>query len=662
MTHRPLPFFRHRLATNLLVGAAVLVASIGSQPVAAADIAGGVDSFETPATVGTDGSATDRSHSSGATSSVGSISQPKSVTTTSPGLALSFAGLNHFDERFGSSSHGNQFSLEPPDQGLCVGNDGNGHVRVVEATNDVFEVFDTQGNRLLTRPTALNAFFGFDPAIIRGGFPDGSPKFGPFVTDPSCLYDGATGRWFVDVLTLDTFPHVGADFLQHFTGTNHIDIAVSNTSDPTGSWTIYHTAVQDDGTAGTPKHNCSPSPTPPAEQAPPLPTNPTACLGDYPHIGSNVDGIYITTNEYSLFGNEFHGAQVYAYSKTGLESGSNTTPVQFNTQGKDTFGFALNGFTLWPSVTPSANGSGAGDAAAGGTEWFLSSNAAAEAHDTGDGTSTFRDSTQLLAWALTNTSSLNSGSPALTLSNTEMSVGQYTFPPQSTQKNGNQPQRECDNNNSCSLALNLMKDPFAEQPSRIDSNDTRMQQVTWLNGSLWGALDTGLNVSSHQQAGIEWFKVSSSSAGGSASASLTGNGYIGLGNDNLTYPAVGITTSGSGVIAFTLVGNDFYPSAGYATIDANGNVSDVHVAAAGLGPDDGFTDYRINANPPDFTPRPRWGDYGAAIPWGSNVWLASEYIGQTCDFATYKQTNFRCDNTRTALANWYTAISEVSAP
>ena len=39
---------------------------------------------------------------------------------SNPELLLSIDGLNHFDTRF--SNEGNQFSTEPPDQGLCVGN------------------------------------------------------------------------------------------------------------------------------------------------------------------------------------------------------------------------------------------------------------------------------------------------------------------------------------------------------------------------------------------------------------------------------------------------------------------------------------------------------------------------------------------------------------
>ena len=603
-----------------------------------------VQNPETPAGVGTDASPSDRSHTAGGGgTSIGAISQPTPVTTSTPGLAASFDGLNHFQNRFGAA---NQFSLEPPDQGLCVGSDGTNTV-VVEALNDIMRVYTTSGSPL-TSPTALNAFLGYAPAIIRSPL-----TFGPFVTDPSCLYDAATGRWFLDVLTLDTFPQVGSDGLEHYTGTNHIDIAVSDTSDPTGTWTIFHIPVQDDGTPGTPDHHCSPG----TDTATPLPTNPNACFGDYPHIGSDANGIYITTNEYSFFGNEFKGAQVYALSKAQLTGGGPVKVTQFDTHNMDTFGFALNGFTLWPSTTPG----GGGDPTAGGTEYFLSSNAAAEAHDTGDGKSVAQPSTQLLVWALTNTSSVDASTPTLSLSSTELNVGLYAPPPPAQQKNGNQPLRTCLNNSSCSQFLEGVKDPFAEKSAALDSNDTRMQQVTWVNGKLWGALDTALTTSNAKQAGIEWFTAEPSTSTGTVTATLANQGYVGLGNDNLTYPAIGITSGGTGVMGFTVVGNDYYPSAGYAMV-TNEGVGAIHVAAPGAGPDDGFTDYRLFGNPPDFAARPRWGDYGAAVPVGTSVWIASEYIGQSCDFSTWKATNFRCGNTRTALANWDTRISEVAAP
>ena len=58
-------------------------------------------------------------------------------------------------------------------------------------------------------------------------------------------------------------------------------------------------------------------------------------------------------------------------------------------------------------------------------------------------------------------------------------------------------------------------------------------------------------------------------------------------------------------------------------------------------------------------PRTRWGDYGAAVTDGSSIWIASEYIGQTCTYAQYYPTRRArrfgsCGGTRTSLANWGT--------
>lgn len=634
--------------TRQIVKAGTTRLSSSSKP----DDGTGVASNEVPRFSGFDdgdaaGTVANRSHSAGSAPSAAPSAQSKPITNSTPGLQASFDGLNHFDNRFGNTDSPNTFSLEPPDQGLCVGSDGT-NTRVLEVLNDVLDVYNTAGSPVLAKPVGLSGFLGYAPAINRT-----TGDLGPFVTDPSCLYDAQTGHWFIDVLTLDVYPQVGSDGLEHFTGTNHLDLAVSNSSDPAGTWTIYRIPVQDDGSDSTPDHGCSPSPDPIPD---PAPSNPTACFGDYPHIGSDSNGIYLTTNEYSFFGNEFHGAQVYAFSKAQLASLPPTiTMTQFDTHGQDTFGFGLNGFTLWPSQTPG----GAGDPASGGTEYLLSSNAGAEAHDTGDGTADASPSTQLLVWALTNTSSLN-GTAALTLSSTKLDVGRYAPPPAADQKSGNTPLATCLQNKQCSGALNGEPDPFPEKEYSLDSNDTRMQQVTWVNGKLWGALDTSLQMTGQPVAGVEWFDVAPSTATGSVTATLANQGYLGLGNDNLTYPAIGVTAGGTGLMAFTVVGSDYFPSAGYATL-TNDGVGAPHVAAAGQGPADGFSGYKYYGDTPGVA-RPRWGDYGAAAADGNSIWIASEYVAQSCSFATYQKTNFRCGSTRTALANWGTRISEVAAP
>jgi hypothetical protein len=130
-------------------------------------------------------------------------------------------------------------------------------------------------------------------------------------------------------------------------------------------------------------------------------------------------------------------------------------------------------------------------------------------------------------------------------------------------------------------------------------------------------------------------------------------GLLALQGVDLNYPAVGVTQNGRGVIAFTAVGPDLFPSAGFAGLDAGG-AGDVHIAAAGLGPQDGFTEYpQVGGN------RPRWGDYGAAAVDGDAVWISSEYIGQTCTFATFF-VDSTCGGTRTLLANWGTRVSRVT--
>lgn len=51
-------------------------------------------------------------------------------------------------------------------------------------------------------------------------------------------------------------------------------------------------------------------------------------------------------------------------------------------------------------------------------------------------------------------------------------------------------------------------DPFKEVVSRPDGNDSRMQQVTYAAGMLWGALDTAINPDDGpSRAGIAWYII-----------------------------------------------------------------------------------------------------------------------------------------------------------
>jgi len=608
-------------------------ASVGSAGLQFPEIGtGGADASGAGTSPSNVPSLVNRSESNGK-SGDGSGAADSNKDTSNPQQVLSFDGLNHFAQR--TANGGNQFSVEPPDQGLCT---GNGFV--LETVNDVMAVYNTAGT-MLKGPVDLNTFYGYAPAIVRATRTTPA-VLGPFVTDPSCYFDVPTKRWFHVVLTLEVNPHTGA-----FLGPNHLDVAVSQTADPTGTWNVYRVPVQDDGTQNTPKHLCT-------LNGPDTGFGP--CLGDYPHIGADANGFYITTNEYSFFGPEFKAAQVYAFSKQALAAGSTTVGVtQIDTTNMVRGNQA--GFTVWPSEVPN----GQFDAAHGGTEYFMSSNAADEVNPLQN-----RKSTDLVVWALTNTQSLNSSHPDVSLVNTVVSVGLYAAPPLSNQKVGSTPLRDCINDTTLPVApgkFGCWRLLFGAEPghneveSVIDSNDTRMQQVTFADGMLFGALDTALVVNGKKQAGIEWFATRPHLTSDGVHAQVVNQGYVGAGDTNLTYPALAVNENGAGAIAFSLLGTNDYPSAAYAPFDVKSGVGSIHIAAAGLGPDDGFTSYVAFVGSP---PRTRWGDYGAAVIDGSKLWIASEYIGQTCTLAQWFATGGTCRGTRTSLANWDTRITELA--
>jgi hypothetical protein len=587
---------------------------------------------------------------------------------SNPTFNTGFEGLNFYQQRYARG--GNQFSVEPPDQGMCA---GNGYV--LEVVNDVLNIFNTSGQSVLPDNTAtnivagfprnvnhavdLNSFYGYAPAINRA-----TGIRGPFVTDPSCLYDTATQRWFVVVLTLEVVPTTGA-----FTTVNHLDLAVSQTSNPTGSWNIYRIDVTNDGTNSGGQ-------------------NPGPYLGDYPHMGADANGIYLTTNAYPWCCNGFSGAQIYALSKAQLAAGAaNVNLVHIDTFGlvnaPSDAGSTQPGFTVWPAQSPGAdqfNRSG------GGTEYFLSSNAADEAQEPVSGSEGTRSSNKIVLWTLTNTSSLNSGSPALGLASRLLGVGQYGVPPKQQQPgSGAAPttdvaQGYCLNDEAtatiagvgCWKLLVSAAAHNATKPevvSRPDSNDTRMQQVMYANGKVWASLDTALNPDGgEQRAGVAWYILNPDSG------KLVLQGYLGAAGFDFTYPAIGVTPSGRGVIAFTATGNTLNPSAAFAPIDAIVGVGPWNVVPGGQGAaqDDGFSGYKAQNFPNPI--RTRWGDFGAAAVDGNSVWIASEYIAHACNYVNWGGPFFTGgsgDNllgtcggashgpgTRGALGNWSTFISK----
>jgi hypothetical protein len=509
--------------------------------------------------------------------------------TATPGLTQRLAGLNHADERnAGTGKYANtNFSLEPPDQALCVGGG-----TVLEGVNTAL-----RGRSASTgAPGAvinINQLFGLSPAINRSVV----PAFrGAFTSDPKCIYDN--GHFIVTIL------EAGQKQDGHFDGTGGVYIAVSATNDPYGAWSIYSFDNANDG------GDCP-------------------CLGDQPLIGADANGVYITTNSFPFFHNGFNGAQVYAISKSQLESGAATIDV-VHVPVTSPAGFEGGlPYTLQPAKTvPGSNN-------AANTEYFLS---AADFNATLDN--------RIAVWALTGTNTLG-GTNHVTLTGKTVGSEVYGQPPAAQQSDaGVFPLRDGLFGLSVQQALyGVQFDGGTYHTELLNSNDDRMNEVVYAGGKLYGAVNTVVKTANGPTLnGIAWFVVN-------PNGTMANQGYLSVNQENLMFPAFGVNSAGKGAIGVTIVGTDMHPSTAYAIYNGS-SFGPLHIAFSGPVPDDGFTGYEALLPNVDVARKPgtqkgvaRWGDYGAtAVDTDGSIWLANETTS----------------NSRTLLANWGTEIEHIT--
>ena len=548
------------------------------------------------------------------------------VTQSANGVTSRFEGSNHFDSRY--SGGGNQFSGEPPDQGLCVSD-----TRVFEIVNSVVQVYTKSGTPLIAGNKAfpdgpsvgltLNEFYGLAPAFVR---PDG--PFGPNMFDTSCLYDSSTNRWFVTSANLDEDPTTG-----DFTGEGQVWLAVSETSDPLGAWRIWSIDTTNNGANGTPDHGCPES----------------ACFGDYPQIGMDANGFYITTNEFEFFGDGFNGAQVYALSKADLVAGT-ASPTMQVLENVHSSTYNDLAYTMQPVNALPADWS----TAHGGTMYF------------GMSGSPFTEklASSIGLFALSNTSSLNSDAPQLALAETGVTTQKYATPGFAQQQNGPTPLLDCVNDVSCIGT----RYPNIKPPSVLDAGNSGKVYGAWLHagdvylttgtpltgtGAAWYNTNNGAWKAIKQRTGVAWFVLHPSTAG-ALSASLRGDGYVAVQGANLTYPSIVVGPTGAGAIGATLTGPSYFPSAAVARFRPGQAPTSVQITGAGVGPNDGFTATGEGGYDP------RWGDYGAAtVTPDGTMWMASEYTASSCTDTEFA-TDTTCGYRRTFYANWSTHITGVA--
>jgi hypothetical protein len=486
------------------------------------------------------------------------------LTVSPTSTAFNFLGLTHYDQR--NANSGNQFSVEPPNPEIAV---ANGYI--LEGVNNAIQVYSTSGTPLLPATLSTNQLFGVPPAIDRN-----TGVNGVFPTDMRVFYDPGINRWFVLQRAQDY------DIFGYPLNSSHLYLAVSQTGDPTAKYNIYVMNTTNTGRPGCP------------------------CFSDFPQIGADQYGIYISSDEYDTVFGRFADVSILAISKASLAAGAPFPIVQEFVVPRRT-GFEG---TVRPATTPPG---ASYFLASGGVEFFVSTNAI------------LYTSSQFAIWALTNTASLNT-TPSLTLIQRVVPGMTYTYPDVASQKPGPLP-----------YGSTLIP---PGQLAYIDGGrDSRVLSLVYSGGRLYVTMATqAVDETGRSVVAGGYAILSPTYRLGTLAAPVLRQGYLIVKNNHVLRPAVAVNPQGRGAIAFTLVGPDYYPSAGFVPIDTFSTGTTAQIAAFGAFPEDGFTGY------PDFggVGVARWGDYSCAVATADgSIWMTTEYIP---------------DAPRTDFANWGTRV------
>ena len=181
------------------------------------------------------------------------------------------------------------------------------------------------------------------------------------------------------------------------------------------------------------------------------------CFGDQPRIGIDQTNLYVTTDEFSILGPQFNGGQIYAIAKSDLLAGAAT--AHFVHFGNLRLGGAVSGAPQ-PALSIGAPNA----------EYFLSQ---LDPKSKGDN--------RIGVWAMTNRDRVATGGTP-TLSKMVITSQPYDNPAPAAQKGST---------------------------SKIDPGDDRMQQVSYVGGTVWGELGTGLSAGggSSNRPAAAWFQV-----------------------------------------------------------------------------------------------------------------------------------------------------------
>jgi hypothetical protein len=451
-------------------------------------------------------------------------------------LLADFDGVDAIDN---SSASG--FDLEPPDEGL-----GAGHGYVANFVNVTGAIYNMHGGRV-QGPFYLNTFFGEPDAAN--------------TSDPRVYFDSDTRRWFATMLVY------GLNSTNTAITESHIDIATSDSNDPTGSWHVYRVDASSLSHAGCP------------------------CLGDYPILGVDTKNIYISTQEFTSDESSYNGAQLYILPKSELVAGN--TSVHLATFDNLEAGGSL-GYRVQFANTLER----------GPAEFAMST---LDPNGSGDN--------RLVVWAVTHRGAVARGEMPSLSTRVISSEGYFQQPV------GKTPAGYCE---PCGEPTSGYVDSGGDVMFETQYIDGA------LVGAFGTGVNVAGDDRPRDGIGWVQVAPHISHSMVSGATHVARQGYVATRGLDLRYPHLNRTRNGGMALAFSLAGPQTYLSAATAVAPPRREFGKVRVIEAGVTSDDGFsgTNKYGCGGDPDCTPVARWGDYsnGQLIGNTNRIWLATQYI------------------------------------
>jgi len=443
-----------------------------------------------------------------------------STSTSSPTLQLiaGFTGMTVQKQTSDFSANGDQ-NVAPPDTQLAAGPSN-----LLEMVNSTGSVWNKDGT--FVTDFDLNVFYG----LVGTGYS---------FSDPRVLYDALSGRWF----------STGVAYTSSYA--SEFVLAVSTSSDPTGTWHIYKAAQ-------------------------------STLLHDQPKLGVSTDKVAIAWNDF-LGTSFFEGATTWVLQKSPLLTGSPAPGT---------------------AVGPNSNQSGIVP-----SQHLTDSSVLYLVYNNSDCGYT----------------GCNKGSPTLGVIAAGGTPGTSTFS-----------WTESDPG-----IASTSNPPNADQPgmlASIDTNDDRILNSVWVNGTLW----TGGNDACTPPSDTTVRPCSRLIQVLTGTMSVNQNFDLAHTGGDLYYPVAWLASNGDMFVGYNFSSSTDYVGfrvAGQPAASSPQTIVGAQTVQAGLAL------YNLSQCFPSYSGPDRWGDYGGAAfdpSTTGDVWVAGEYAGSNtsfpnCDWATYAQ-------------------------